>query len=364
MRSGSARPPGWSIRRPTCSRSPAGTATRAGGDRRPDGPHRPVRRAAALLFRGRHPDAARRAPPRCMTSSTCWRTASWRSSPAAGDQVPPGARRRSRGAARRPRRRIRWRSAAGADRLRRRRISRRGWRPAPSRCCTTPGLFALRPRSAERLGGADLRLARHAGGGGRVRRRLAAAAAGPAHPAVGARRVVPARGRRRGRRAGLGPAGAHHPAHRPARPDGASSGCCRTARAASAGVAGARLSSASSWGLPSTRCWRRARCRRCGSTPTPTAAAAGLEHLGSRAGRRRARTRDDAADAVFEAEVIEAQQVDWRAGKHGMSGWGGGYVTDITYMPGYYRQQSPSMIALACLLGGVAVADAAAATIR
>ncbi len=37
-----------------------------------------------------------------------------------------------------------------------------------------------------------------------------------------------------------------------------------------------------------------------------------------------------------------------------MIGWGGGYVTDITYMPGWYRQQSPALIALACLLGGVA----------
>ena len=37
-----------------------------------------------------------------------------------------------------------------------------------------------------------------------------------------------------------------------------------------------------------------------------------------------------------------------------MSGWGGGYVTDITYMTGCYRQQSPSVIALGCLLGGVA----------
>ena len=43
-----------------------------------------------------------------------------------------------------------------------------------------------------------------------------------------------------------------------------------------------------------------------------SAAAAGLEHLGSRTGRRRHR-REDAADAVFEAEVIEAQQVDWRS---------------------------------------------------
>ncbi len=35
-----------------------------------------------------------------------------------------------------------------------------------------------------------------------------------------------------------------------------------------------------------------------------------------------------------------------------MSGWGGGYVTDIAYMPGYYRHQSPAIIALACMLGG------------
>jgi SAM-dependent methyltransferase len=36
-----------------------------------------------------------------------------------------------------------------------------------------------------------------------------------------------------------------------------------------------------------------------------------------------------------------------------MSGWGGGYVTDVTYMTGYYRYQSPSMMALACQLSGV-----------
>ena len=35
-----------------------------------------------------------------------------------------------------------------------------------------------------------------------------------------------------------------------------------------------------------------------------------------------------------------------------MSGWTGGYVADIEYIPGYYRQQSPPHIALACLLGG------------
>ena len=64
--------------------------------------------------------------------------------------------------------------------------------------------------------------------------------------------------------------------------------------------------------------------------------------------------RSDAADAVFEAEVIEAQTADGRrSGTGSMSGWGGGYVTDITYMTGYYRHQSPSMLSLACLLGSV-----------
>jgi SAM-dependent methyltransferase len=37
-----------------------------------------------------------------------------------------------------------------------------------------------------------------------------------------------------------------------------------------------------------------------------------------------------------------------------MSGWGGGYVTDIAYMPGWYRQQSPATMAIACLLGNTA----------
>lgn len=36
-----------------------------------------------------------------------------------------------------------------------------------------------------------------------------------------------------------------------------------------------------------------------------------------------------------------------------MSGWGSGYVTDIAYMTGYYRHQSPAAMTLACLLGGV-----------
>jgi len=37
-----------------------------------------------------------------------------------------------------------------------------------------------------------------------------------------------------------------------------------------------------------------------------------------------------------------------------MSTWGGGYVTDIAYVNGWYREQSPLIMALACLLGGVA----------
>ena len=38
-----------------------------------------------------------------------------------------------------------------------------------------------------------------------------------------------------------------------------------------------------------------------------------------------------------------------------MSAWGSGYVTDIAYMTGWYRQQSPSIMALACLLGSVSM---------
>jgi SAM-dependent methyltransferase len=37
-----------------------------------------------------------------------------------------------------------------------------------------------------------------------------------------------------------------------------------------------------------------------------------------------------------------------------MSGWGSGYVTDITYLTGYYRYQAPPLMSLGCLLGNVA----------
>lgn len=39
-----------------------------------------------------------------------------------------------------------------------------------------------------------------------------------------------------------------------------------------------------------------------------------------------------------------------------MTGWGGGYVTDVPYMSGWYREQSPLILALTCLLNGVDVA--------
>jgi len=42
------------------------------------------------------------------------------------------------------------------------------------------------------------------------------------------------------------------------------------------------------------------------------------------------------------------------------SGWGAGYVTDIAYVPGYYPNQSPLHLELACLLGGVAGIEVAA----
>jgi SAM-dependent methyltransferase len=37
-----------------------------------------------------------------------------------------------------------------------------------------------------------------------------------------------------------------------------------------------------------------------------------------------------------------------------MSGWGGGYITDVNYMMGWYRYQSPVMMTLASIIGGSA----------
>ena len=38
-----------------------------------------------------------------------------------------------------------------------------------------------------------------------------------------------------------------------------------------------------------------------------------------------------------------------------MTSWSGGYVADVEYIEGFYRQQSPARMALACLIGNVAV---------
>ena len=46
----------------------------------------------------------------------------------------------------------------------------------------------------------------------------------------------------------------------------------------------------------------------------------------------------------------------------GAGDWGSGYVTDIAYLPGYYRHQSPLHLNLACLIGGVAGIDIGPAT--
>src|SRR5262245_61528237 len=43
-------------------------------------------------------------------------------------------------------------------------------------------------------------------------------------------------------------------------------------------------------------------------------------------------------------------------------GWGAGYITDLAYVPGYYRHQSPLHLNLACLLGGVAAVEIGPAT--
>ncbi len=66
--------------------------------------------------------------------------------------------------------------------------------------------------------------------------------------------------------------------------------------------------------------------------------------------------RRDADEALFEAEIVEAEEL-CRARSPmtaPLGDWGGGYVTDIPYLPGYYRHQSPLHLNLACLLGGVA----------
>eukprot|EP01037_Dinobryon_pediforme_P015255 gene15255-15403_t len=59
--------------------------------------------------------------------------------------------------------------------------------------------------------------------------------------------------------------------------------------------------------------------------------------------------RTDAADAVFAAELVEAEEECM------MSVWGAGYVTDIAYKPGYYPDQSPWHLALCASIVGAKI---------
>ncbi len=70
--------------------------------------------------------------------------------------------------------------------------------------------------------------------------------------------------------------------------------------------------SGSSWDLPSIQCWRHANLPPLLLTATadpPPRLGWNTWIPGPAGGLAR---RNDAADAIFEAEVIEAQQVDWR----------------------------------------------------
>ena len=163
----------------------------AGGDGRPDGSDRPVGRAAAVLFRGRHPDAAVAIDRVARLSGPAGASVRGVLRPRR-HQVPAGAGGGGGGAAQGLHAGSGDAGAAGAHRLRHAasdRSARRGDGAAAALRRTVRAASAL-GRSAGR---ADLRLARHACRGGGVRRRLAAAAAGSAHQAVGARRMVPAR---------------------------------------------------------------------------------------------------------------------------------------------------------------------------
>src|SRR5262249_39648231 len=82
-------------------------------------------------------------------------------------------------------------------------------------------------------------------------------------------------------------------------------------------------------------------------------ASAGLEHLGANSRWPHGAPRCGRCGVRGGGDRSTACGGPARQGEHDMSGWGGGYVTDVTYMAGYYRHQSPSMMALACQLSGV-----------
>ena len=216
------------------------------------------------------------------------------------------------------------------------------------------GLFALRPRSAERLGalvsdwlGMQVEVVEFAGS-------LAAASARSAHEAVGQRQMVPA-----GVEAAAGVRAWDPQARIILRvgpldlqgfqrllPDRiALHRLVSLVRAYLGYRAGVRHQSGAG------------RARGAGAAArrnVRSAAAPGLEHLDTRAGRWLHHPRGRGGCGVRGRGDRGTAGGLAGQGESGMSGWGGGYVTDITYMTGYYRQQSPSVIALGCLLGGVA----------
>ena len=164
----------------------------------------------------------------------------------------------------------------------------------------------MRPRSAERLGallsdwlGMQVEVVEFAGAWLPLppdqRTRLSA----PTAPGTGWRRCG-------GRRARLGPAGPHHPAHRAARPAGLPAAAAGPARAAPPGVAGPRLCRLRNRLCRQSGAGRARGARRCGWTPQadPPPRLGWNTWMPGPAGGFTAR--GDAADAVFEAEVIEA----------------------------------------------------------
>ena len=210
------------------------------------------------------------------------------------------------------------------------------------------GLFAMRPRSAERLGamvsdwlGMRVEVIEFAGAWLTLppdqRTRIGAYG-----------QFSQLSVERGGRSARLGSAGPGHPAHRTAGPCGVRTPAAGSAARCNASCRWCGPMSGSRSGSPSIRCCAADACRRCGSTRARTQ---NPGWAGTRGWSRSPAGDDgatDAADPVFEAEIIEAQQpAGSREGTRGMSGWGGGYVTDVTYTVGWYRQQSPAMMALA-----------------
>ena len=216
----------------------------------------------------------------------------------------------------------------------------------------------MRPRSADRLARLVSDWLGRAGRGRAVRRRLADAAAGSAHPdaaRAAAGPVQPARRRCRGGVRAWDSQARDRAARRPARPRGVRARCCRTARPAAPGVAWCAPISGSRSASRSTRCWRATRCRRCSSTPRPIRHRGWAGTPGSLAAGRARRHQDDAAEAVFEAEIVEAR-ARTRAceARRQSTGWGGGYVTDVGYLTSYYASSRRPICNAACLLGGVA----------